>query len=150
MCLRVTVLPCQYYLLHGAESFLRSFEKVCSWSRNSPHFTETEGLLSHSQASAICPYPGPAQSSLYTHIPPPWDPTYFYPPIYAYVSPVVSFPPVSPPTPYTPPPPHPYAPHAQPISFISILSPTKYWVRSTSHLAPRYAVFSIPLLPRPS
>ena len=30
---------------------------------------------------------------------------------------------------YTPPP-HPYAPHAQPISFFSILSPTQYWVRS--------------------
>ena len=27
--------------------------------------------------------------------------------------------------------PHPYAPHAQPISFFSILSPGQYWVRST-------------------
>ena len=26
--------------------------------------------------------------------------------------------------------PHPYAPHAQPISFFSILSPAQYWVRS--------------------
>jgi len=34
---------------------------------------------------------------------------------------VVSFPPVSPPRPYTPPSPHPYAPHAQPVSFFSIL-----------------------------
>ena len=48
---------------------------------------------------------------------------------------------------YTPPL-HPYAPHAQPISFFSILSPAQYWVRSTSHLAlfmqsppfPRYLV----------
>ena len=40
------------------------------------------------------------------------------------------FPPVSPPRPYTPPSPHPYAPHAQPISFFSILSPAKYWVRA--------------------
>ena len=46
--------------------------------------------------------------------------------------------------------PHPYAPHAQPISFFSILSPAQYWVRSTNHLAPRYAIFSIPPLPRPS
>ena len=46
--------------------------------------------------------------------------------------------------------PHPYAPHAQPISFFSILSPTQYWVRSTNHLAPRYAISSIPPLPRPS
>ena len=35
--------------------------------------------------------------------------------------------------------PHPYALHAQPISFFSILSPAHYWVRSTNHLAPRYA-----------
>ena len=38
---------------------------------------------------------------------------------------------------YTPSP-HPYAPHAQPISFFSILSPAQYWVSSTDHLAPRY------------
>ena len=50
---------------------------------------------------------------------------------------------------YTPSP-HPYAPHAQPISFFSILSPAKYWVSSTNHLAPRYAITSIPPLPRPS
>ena len=30
------------------------------------------------------------------------------------------------------------------------LSPAQYWVRSTNHLAPRYAVSSIPPLPRPS
>ena len=28
--------------------------------------------------------------------------------------------------------PHPYAPHAQPISFLSILSPAQYWVSSTN------------------
>ena len=46
--------------------------------------------------------------------------------------------------------PHPYEPHTQPISFFSILSPAQYWVRSTNHLAPRYAISSIPPLPRPS
>ena len=46
--------------------------------------------------------------------------------------------------------PHPYAPHAQPISFFSILSPAQYWVRSTNDLAPRYAVSSISPLPRRS
>ena len=46
--------------------------------------------------------------------------------------------------PYTPPYPHPFAPHARPISFISILSPAQYCVRSTNHLAPRYAISSIP------
>ena len=50
---------------------------------------------------------------------------------------------------YTPSP-HPYVPHAQSISFFSILSPAQYWVRSTDHLAPRYAISSIPRLPRPS
>ena len=39
---------------------------------------------------------------------------------------------------YTPSP-HPYVPHAQPISFFSILPPAQYCVRSTNHLAPRYA-----------
>ena len=48
------------------------------------------------------------------------------------------------------PPPHPYAPHAQPISFFPISSPAQYWVRSTDHLAPRYAISSIPPLPPPS
>ena len=45
---------------------------------------------------------------------------------------------------------HPCAPHAQPISFYSMLSPAQYWVRTTNHLAPHYAVSSIPPLPRPS
>ena len=49
---------------------------------------------------------------------------------------------------YTPSP-HPYAPHVQHISFFSILSPAQYWVRSTNHLASRYAISSIPPLPRP-
>ena len=43
--------------------------------KNSPHFTEPEGSLPHSQASATCLCPGPAQSSPYTHIPPPGDPS---------------------------------------------------------------------------
>ena len=38
-------------------------------------FMEPEGSLLHSQASATCPYPGPAQSSPHTHIPPPGDPS---------------------------------------------------------------------------
>ena len=42
---------------------------------------------------------------------------------------------------YTPSP-HPYALHAQPTSFFMILSPAQYWVRSTNHLAPLYAIFS--------
>ena len=53
---------------------------------------------------------------------------------------MVSFPPVSPARPYTPPLLTHTPPHAQPISFFSILSPAQYWVSSTNHLAPRYAV----------
>jgi hypothetical protein len=64
--------------------------------------------------------------------------------MYNWVSKVVSFPLVSPPRPYTPPSPDPYVSHAQPISFVSILSPAQYWVRSTDHLAPHYAVSSFP------
>ena len=47
---------------------------------------------------------------------------------------------------YTPSP-YPYMPHAQPISFFSILSPAQYWVGSTNHLAPCYAISSISPLP---
>ena len=39
-------------------------------SQEIPHiFMEPEGSLPHSQASATCPYPVPAQSSPHTHIP---------------------------------------------------------------------------------
>ena len=40
-----------------------------------PAFTEPECSLLHSQAPANFLYPGPAQSSPYTHIPPPGDPS---------------------------------------------------------------------------
>ena len=66
-----------------------------------------------------------------------------------WVSPMVSFPQVSPPEPCTPLSPAPYAPHAPPISFLSILPPAQYSVRSTDHWALHYVIFSIPLLPRP-
>ena len=51
--------------------------------KKSPHFTEPEISLPHSQAYATCLYPEPAQSSPYTHIPPPGDPSQYYPHIYA-------------------------------------------------------------------
>ena len=42
--------------------------------KNLPAFHGNQGSLPHSQASATSLYPGPAQSSPYTHIPPPGDP----------------------------------------------------------------------------
>ena len=57
-----------------------------------------ECSLPHSQMPATCPYPVPARSSPYPHITLPEDSSY-YPPIYASVSPLVSFPLVFPPKP---------------------------------------------------
>jgi hypothetical protein len=101
---------------------------------------ETEGSLSHSQVPPTCPCPEPVHTPtshfLKIHLniinpSTPRSPQWFLP---------SGFPTK---TLRNPPPPHPYAPHAQPISFFSILSPAQYWVRSTNHLAPRYAVSSI-------
>ena len=52
---------------------------------------EPEGLLPRSQVPATCPYPEPARYSPSPHIPLPEDPSYCYPPICAWVSPVVPF-----------------------------------------------------------
>ena len=54
---------------------------------------------------------------------------------------MTSFPQAFPPTPCAHLYPPPYVPHALPISFVSILAPAQYWVRSTDHSAPRYAAF---------
>ena len=103
---------------------------------------EPEGSLLHSQASAFRPYPGmpnpvhiPTTHLLEIH------PNIIHPSTLGLASGLFS-----PPGPYTPPSPPPYEPHTQPISFFSILSPAQYCVRSTDHLAPRYAVSSIPPL----
>jgi len=58
---------------------------------------EHEGSLPHSQVPANCPYPEPDRSSPYPHIPFHEETSYYYPPIYVWVSQVVSFPQVSPP-----------------------------------------------------
>ena len=95
---------------------------------------ELEDSLPHSQVPATCPYPEQAQPSPYPHILLPEDPSYYYyPPIYAWVSTVVSFTQVYPPKPCTSPSALSYMQHAPPISFFSILSPEQYWVRSTDH-----------------
>jgi hypothetical protein len=56
---------------------------------------------------------------------------------------MASFPQASPPTPCAHLYPPPYAPHALPISFVSILPPTQYWVRSTG-FAHRFRYFVYP------
>jgi len=53
---------------------------------------EPEGSLPHSQVPASCPYPDPDQSSPCPHITLPEDPSQYYPPIYAWVFQVASFP----------------------------------------------------------
>ena len=111
---------------------------------------EPESLSPYPQVRASCPYPEPTPSSPYDPLQLPEDPSNYYPPIYVLVSPMASFPQASPPTPFAHLYPPPYAPHALPISFVSILPPAQYWVRSTDHSAPRYTAFSIPLSPRPS
>ena len=99
---------------------------------------EPEGSLQYAQMPATCPYPEPARSIPHPHIPLPEDPSY-YPPIYVWVSQVVSFLQVSPPKPCRRLSSPPYALHAPPISFISILLPEQYWL-----LAILWTVFVIP------
>ena len=53
---------------------------------------EPEVSLPHSQVPATCPYPEPTRSTPHPNIPLPEDPSYYYPPIYAWVSQVVFFP----------------------------------------------------------
>ena len=83
---------------------------------------EPESSSPYSQVPAIRPCPEPTPSSLHP-LPLPEDPSECYPPIYVWVSPMVSFPQVSPPEPCAHLSPPPYAPHAPPISFFSILPP---------------------------
>ena len=90
-----------------------------------PAFLEPEGSSPYSQVPATCPYPEPTPSSPRNPLPLPEDLSKYYPPICVWVSPMVSFPQVSPPEPCAPLSPAPYAPHAQPILFFSILPPAQ-------------------------
>ena len=55
-----------------------------------------EFSLPHSQVPTTRPYPEPHRSTPYLHIPLPEDPSYYYLPIYTWVSQVVCFLRVSP------------------------------------------------------
>ena len=61
---------------------------------------EPERSLPHSQVPATCPCSDPAGSNPYPHISLSEDPSYYFSPIYDWVSQVVSFPQVSPRKPY--------------------------------------------------
>ena len=104
---------------------------------------EPESSLPYSQAPDTCPYPEPARSSPYPHIPLPEDPSYYFPHIYVLVYPMAAFPQVSPPKPCTQLSSLPFGLHDPPIWFFSILSPGQYWARTTAHWAPYYAVFPL-------
>ena len=80
---------------------------------------EPEGSLLHSQVPANCPYPEPAWSSPYPHIPLPEDSSN-NPPIYAWVFQVDSFPQVSPPKSCISLSPPPIQANAPPIPFFLI------------------------------
>ena len=80
--------------------------------------------LTHTQPSATCPYLESDQSSPCPHTPLPDDPSQYYPPIYALVFQVVSFPQVSQRKSCTDLSSHPYLLHASPISFDH---PNNFW-----------------------
>ena len=62
------------YLLHGAESFLRS-KLVLQLVKKFPAFLEPEGSLPYPQVPATCPYPEPTPSSPRNPLPLPEDPS---------------------------------------------------------------------------
>jgi hypothetical protein len=59
---------------------------------------EPEGSIPNSQELSTCPYPEPDQSSPHHPMPPPQDPSEYYPTTYVLVFLVVSFPLAFPPT----------------------------------------------------
>ena len=63
---------------------------------------EPDGSLPHSQDLSTCPYPESVRSNQCPHIPLPENPSKYYPPIYAWVFEVVSFPQVPHQTQYAP------------------------------------------------
>jgi hypothetical protein len=107
---------------------------------------EPEGSSPYIQEPATCPCPEPDQFILRPPTQPLAGPFQYYPPIYAWVFQVVSFPQVSPLKPCMHLSSPPYVPHVLPISVFLTSSPEWYLVRSTEHKAPRYAVFSTRLL----
>ena len=75
------------------------------------------------------------------------DPPYYYPPLYASAFQEVSFPQISPIKSSMHLSSPPYVLHVMSISVFLTWSPEWYLVKSTEYKAPRYVVFSTPLLP---
>ena len=71
----VFVLYCTYLLTPRCTVILEQLTGLQLVKKFPRHFTEPEGSLPHSQPSATCLYPWAAQSSPYTHISPPADPS---------------------------------------------------------------------------
>src|SRR5215510_16504092 len=90
------------YLLHGAESFLRSWPVFAASQEISCIFMEPESSLPYSQVPVTRPYPEPTPSSPQDSLQLPEDPSKYYPPTYVWVSRMASFPQVSPSTPRAP------------------------------------------------
>ena len=136
-----------YWLTYSLEQGISlETNRLFSQSRNSPHFTEPELSLPHSQMPVTCPYPEPARSSPYipaTHFlkihlniilpsmpgSPKWSHALRFPhqnPVY------VSLPPTR---------------ATWPAHLILLdWSPNQYWVRSTDHSAPHFAASSTSML----
>ena len=112
---------------------------------------EPKGSLLHSQVRATCSYPEPAQSSPYPDIALLEDPSEYYPPIYAWVFQMVSFPQFSTPKACV----HfssPLRSTCPPTSFFSIWSPQKYLltIQISKPLSINFSLFfcyPIPLRP---
>jgi hypothetical protein len=86
------------YLLRGAQSLLRSLPVFAASQEIPCIFMEYKGSLPYSQLPATCPYPEPTPSSPQNPLQLPEIHQYYHP-IYVWVSPMASFPQVSPPTP---------------------------------------------------
>jgi hypothetical protein len=69
------IIPNAMYLLHGADSFLRSWP-VFAASQEIPRiFMEPESSLPYSQVPATCPYPEPTPPNLHDPLQLPEDPS---------------------------------------------------------------------------
>ena len=101
---------------------------------------QPEGSLPHSQASATCPYPGPAQSNPHKHTPTSWRSILILSTHLRLGLPSGLFPSGFPTKTLYTPSSHPYAPHVQPISFFSILNgPINSQIHSLSPLEVTFA-----------